>query len=46
MHAWRAEVNDDGESFKACARCNAAEDLYDLTDGSGSAALGPSGSGF
>lgn len=46
FHAWYTEVTEDGEPYQACARCNAAEEVFDLTQGSGNATLRPGGGPF
>ena len=47
LHRWYAEYNDDDEPYKACARCNAAEEHFGLGDANSGAAFGgPSGTGW
>ena len=44
IHAWYAETTDDGEQYKACRRCNAAEALLSVTDAaSGNSGVGGNG---
>jgi hypothetical protein len=44
FHAWRAARNDDGEPYKECARCDAAEERFNVADmGSGNGTMGPAG---
>jgi len=47
IHAWYAATTDGGNQYKACGRCNAAEELISITDASpGNAGTGSTGGAF